>query len=511
MQGELNRRHFLKASAAAAVVAALPRELMSQNTPARRPNILVFLTDDHGQWAQGCYGNKEIKSPNLDALAAGGVRMTNAFTPCPVCSPARASFFTGRMPSQHGIHDWLYDRAQREGLPTLKNQTLLSDLLKEAGYHTGLVGKWHCGDERNPQSGFDRWFSYWNGQYPHRGTQHFSDEGKELIEEGQQSPLLTNHALDFLKNHRENTATSNKPFFLFVGYVDTHSPHQEAPDDLVAKYENASFSDIPDEHFSKAHGTTSIVRSKDETKEHAKLRQYYAAVSSIDREVGRVVADLKANGQFENTLIVYTGDHGLNTGHHGFWEKGNATTPQNFIDESIRIACTLHWPQSTWKPGTVSQAMVTHCDLFATLLDVAQAAPKPEVAKQIDSPGRSYVPELLGRASDARDAVFLEYGNARAIRTDSFKLILRYPYKGVTFANELYDLKSDPRETTNVYDLPAHAEAVKTLTERINTYFARYTITGHDGLQLEQLPAFNGGSEPWVAAAKAVKATTGKS
>lgn len=500
MENNPTRRDFLKVTASAAALAAAPRLAVSQKTTSSRPNILVFFTDDHGQWAQHCNGTKELNTPHLDALAAGGVRMTNVFTPSPVCSPARACFFTGRMPSQHGIHDWLADTFTIPGSPTLKGQTLISELLQSAGYHTGLVGKWHCGDERHPQPGFARWFSYWNGQYPHRGTQKFTDEGHYLAEEGQQSPLLTDRALDFLKEHRESEATRQKPFFLFVGYVDTHSPHKNAPDKLVAEYNDATFSDIPDEPFMPCHGTTQHPKLTEPRLEHDKLREYYGAISSIDAEVGRVVADLKASGQLDNTLVIYTGDHGLNCGQHGFWEKGNATQPQNFVEESIRIACTFHWPNSALKAGTTMPAMVTHCDLFATLLDIAGAQPDTKTAAAINSPGRSYLPALLGRADIDRNAVFLEYGNARTIRTSTHKLILRYPYRGFTFPNELYDLKSDPRETMNVYTESANGPLVNTLTTRLDAYFKHYTIPEHDGLRLAKLPECNG-REPWTLAA----------
>src|SRR6185312_15689596 len=226
----LPRRKFLKLTAATSLAAgcsAQPKRV--GNIPGMRrsgsggPNILVFLTDDHGQWAQPAYGNSEIHAPNLDRLAARGVRMTGAYTPCPVCSPARASFFTGRMPSQHGIHDWIEEMTHEFTHPGLKNQTLISELLRDAGYDTGLVGKWHCGRSREPHPGFDRWFSYWTNQYPHRGTQNFSDQGKHVVEEGAQSPLLTDRAIEFLRRHHESAERREKPFFLFVGYVDTHS------------------------------------------------------------------------------------------------------------------------------------------------------------------------------------------------------------------------------------------------------------------------------------------------
>src|SRR5688572_20014898 len=112
--------------------------------PTMRPNILVFLTDDHGQWASSCYGNGHIPTPSLQHIADRGVLFTRAFTPSPVCSPARASFFTGRMPSQHGIHDWLEELEESPKHPALGGQVTLPQILQSAGYYTGLVGKWHC-------------------------------------------------------------------------------------------------------------------------------------------------------------------------------------------------------------------------------------------------------------------------------------------------------------------------------------------------------------------------------
>jgi choline-sulfatase len=501
----MDRREFLKISGAlgaAAAVGPLARLAAAADAAhASRPNILVFLTDDHGQWAQHAYGNAELKTPHLDQLAARGTRMTQTFTTCPVCSPARASFFTGRMPSQHGIHDWVDDSIYKNQ-PGLQGQHLLPELLKAAGYHTGLVGKWHCGQDHQPQPGFDRWFSYWIHQYPHRGTQNFSDQGKHIVEEGQQSPLLTQRAIDFLRDHRKDHATAANPFFLFVGYVDTHSPHKDAPDDLVQKYHDATFGDIPDEKFLPIHGRTHIAKAAKPEVEHTHLAEYYGAVSSIDREVGKILAELEANGQLENTLIVYTGDHGLNTGHHGMWEKGNGTNPQNFLEESIRVACTISWPAGGIRQNVTCDDMVNHCDLFATLLEIAGATPDAATAKEINSPGRSYASQLRGRAAaNWGHTQISEYGNARMIRTDHYKLILRYPYAGVTFSNELYDLQADPRETINRYDDASLQGIIKDLTGQVDKFFEQYTVAGHSGLDLKSQPKFNGG-EPWAISAR---------
>ena len=498
---QIPRREFIKMSGALGAGLAvwpLSGRAADVETKSVRPNILVFLTDDHGQWAQHCYGNSELVTPNMDRLAARGVRMRQTFTTCPVCSPARASFFTGRMPSQHGIHDWLAPKFDRIH-PGLRGQTLISELLKNVGYHTGLVGKWHCGRNSEPQPGFDRWFTHWEDQKPHKGTQHFSDQGKPVTEEGLQSPFFTEEAVDFLNAHKQKEGADGQPFFLFISYCDTHAPHSDAPPELLAKYTDARFNDIPVEKFAACHGTVESPADTNPEREHSRQRQYYGAVSSIDREVGKVLAALEANGQLENTLIVYTGDHGLNAGHHGMWEKGNYTQPQNFLEESIRIACTVSWPEGGIRQNAVCDDLVGHPDLWATLLEIAGATPDATTAKKINSPGISYLRQLRGQpASNWRQTIFSEYGNARMARTERYKLIRRYPFHGVSFPDELYDLQADPRETKNYFSDPALKPVVEQLTAELNQFYATYSIPGKTGLEMEQqTPCAN---SPWMQA-----------
>ncbi|MEO6803055.1 MAG: sulfatase-like hydrolase/transferase [Granulicella sp.] len=508
--GKIQRREFIKLSGAAGaslVNSSLALAASVQgSTHASRPNIVIFLTDDHGQWAQHAYGNSELKTPNMDRLAAQGTRMTQAFTTCPVCSPARASFFTGRMPSQHGIHDWLKEDTDALTHPGLAGQTLISELMKDAGYHTALIGKWHCGKTSEPKPGFDRWFSYWTSQYPHEGVQHFSDQGKEVVDEGQQSPLLTRQAINFLQDHQQKTASKAEPFFLFISYVDTHSPHNAAPDNLVAEYDTATFRDIPKEKLAACHGKALEPVAADPEKERRRRMEYYGAVSSIDAEVGKVLDALKAAGQMENTLVIYTGDHGLNAGQHGLWEKGNATIPQNFLEESIRISCTVSWPGGGFNQNAICDDLVSHPDLWATLLDVAEATPDTATAAKINSPGQSYLRQLRGKkVSGWRQTMISEYGNARMARNGRYKLIRRYPFAAVTFPDELYDLREDPRETVNRYSDPALKSVIEELSGEIDQFFAKYTVPGHSGLDMEHQPECTPAS-PWLVAARTNKA-----
>ncbi len=492
------RREFIKISGtigAGLAAGPLANSAMAQTAPpSRRPNILVFLTDDHARWAQHAYGNSELWTPNLDRLAAQGTRMTRAFTTCPVCSPARASFFTGRMPSQHGIQDYL---GTKDSVVTnyLAGQTLISELLKPAGYRTGLVGKWHCGCDREPKPGFDRWFSYWKNQYPHLGEQHFSDQGKLAVENGQQSPFLTRQAVNFIRDHRQKEGVDGNPFFLFISYTDTHSPHNQAPPELVRRYESATFRDIPNETFSSCHIQAVHPLTETAEQQRHKHMQYYAAVSFLDQQVGEVLAELQSSGLMDNTLVVYTSDHGLNCGQHGIWEKGEATIPQNFLEESVAIACTLSWPAGGIRQNATCDDFVNHCDLWATLLEIAGAVPAASAAAQINSPGISYLNQLRGQTIQGwRQTIFSEYGNARMARNDRYKLINRYPYGGVRFPDELYDLQEDPRETVNRCDDPVLKQVVSDLSAQLDNFFAKYTVPGHDGVDLQHQPIFAGNS-----------------
>ena len=451
---------------------------------ATRPNILMFLTDDHAQWAANCYGAKEIRSPNLDRLATTGVRMTRAFTPSPVCSPARACFFTGRFPSQHGIHDWL-DETGTETSPDLSGQTTIAELLQQDGYETALVGKWHCGGSRHPQPGFDRWFSYWDQQYPHCGEQHFSDQGRLVTEHGHQATLFTDRIIDFLR--RDDT---DKPFFLLAGYVNTHSPWSHQPERWVAHYRNGTFSDIPDEEAWSRHPGTVLPRPDDPADFHEQLSQYYAGVSMIDDQVGRILDELEGSGQLADTLLIYTSDHGHMCGHQGLFGKGNATTPQNLLDDSILVPCILSWPQHL-PSRRACDSMVDHCDLFATVLDAAGVATPGNTLAQIHSPGRSYLPLLTGETTAWRDAQCCEYGNARAIRTEHFKLVRRYPCGDVHFNDELYDLQNDPRETTNRIADKAFLGIVKSLSDHLDAFFQEYELPEHSGRRIDEQPVCN--------------------
>jgi arylsulfatase A-like enzyme len=429
----------------------------------------------------------------MDWLARTGARFDNAFTPCPVCSPARACFWTGKMPSAHGVHDHL---ARREH-PGLTGQENLGEILQRAGYRTGLCGKWHChahGDVAQP--GFDHWFSQWGGTKAVAGPQPFSLNGQRKDPHGQQAPLITDSALQFL---RDTPPEGEQPFFLFVGFTDTHAPFTSLPERLVEHYRSHDFRELPKEQTPDAlrpRHKTYFTLPDDPARRHEEHAQYYAAVSMIDEQMGRVLDELEARGQLDDTLIIYTSDHGHMNGQHGLVTKGNASVPQNLLDDSIKIPLLMRWPGRV-DAGVTPPEPVDHCDLHATLAELAGARHQESAAR----PGSNMLPlpQHASREEAAgkwRDFQVCEYGNARCARTERFKLIRRYPGAHGRFPDEFYDLQRDPRENTNRLHEPRYAEEIARLDEILQNHFARYGAAENSGIRVLDLPRCNGGS-PW--------------
>lgn len=478
----LPRREFLAMSAAASAAPSLGPSRLPE-----RPNVLLFLTDDHGHWAMAPSGNSELHTPNLDFLADSGARMANAFTPCPVCSPARASLWTGRLPSQHGIHDWI--REEGDSRTWLGEEVPLARLFARAGYQTALFGKWHCGQREVAQAGFATWMTHETHQYPHRGSPRFLENGKPVAFLGQQSALVTSRAQQFLRN-RERDA----PFFLCVGYVDTHAPFKEHPERIVRRYRRAAFRDVPREEY-KGPLRPLHVPSRNPAERAEALAQYYAAVTYIDEQVGILLDELEGTGDLDRTLVVYTSDHGHMNGHHGLMTKGNATVPQNFLEESIRVPLLLRLPGMV-ATSRAHSAFVDHCDLFHTLLEAAGIREDEEEARRRNSPGRSFLPMLRGEDAAWRREQFCEYGNARMVRTEKHKLVLRYPAYGRSDPDELYDMEADPSETVNLLPRLAGTGLERELRSRLEAHFQRYEVPARSGRRIEEQPSYNP-NEPW--------------
>lgn len=442
------------------------------------PNIVVILTDDQGAWAMGCAGNAEVQTPNLDRLAAEGIRFENCFCASPVCSPARASIVTGRMPSQHGVHDWIragntiaaYEPdLQGERVAYLAGQRATTDLLAEAGYVCGLSGKWHLGDCHRPQQSYTYWKVHAKGSGPYyRAPMVDGDSVRE--EERYVTDAITDNALEFLDQQR-----AGRPFHLGVHFTAPHSPwgrkhHPAATYD--AYLEQCPFASLPVEQ--RHPWSTNGLQPSSERHRRETLAGYFTAITEMDRNVGRLLDHLAASGVLDRTFILFTSDNGMNMGHHGLYGKGNASFPQNMYDTSVKVPAIVRWPKGG-TPGRTSAALLSHVDIRPTLLELAGCRDPDAEAL----PGRSFLPIVEGRAEEVRGdvVVFDEYGPVRMIRTPRWKYVHRTPYG----PHELYDLETDPGERCNRVDEPDARETAAALRTRLQRWFERYTDPAVDG------------------------------
>ena len=438
-----------------------------------RPNVVVIVSDDQGPWALGCAGNPEIATPNLDALAAGGTRLENFFCTSPVCSPARASLFTGRMPSAHGVHDAIHRGEVRpESIEYLAGWTGYTDVLADRGYTCGLSGKWHLGASHLPQLGITSW-SVWEG----RGSNYIDPSmmvgGSFVQVPVYSSDIFAALAVDFV----DSTTSEDKPFALNLCFTAPHTPLVGVhPAEWLDYYRDCDFRSCPAE---EPHQWT---RPRDQNwpdynnafdNPRESLTGYFAAVSAMDAAIGRFMRRLDELGLTRSTLIVFLSDNGFHAGHHGIWGKGNGTFPQNMFENSVRV------PAIAYQPGRVAQGVVRNelasgYDLRPTILDWTGIS-DPEAG---ELPGRSLAPLLRDEAGGAElVVVYDEYGPTRMVRTDRWKYVHRYPLG----PHELYDLTEDPDERRNLIDDPARQGVASDLRAALTSWFIEYSLPQADG------------------------------
>ena len=449
-----------------------------------QPNILFILSDDQGAWAMNCAGTPELRTPNLDRLAATGIRFENFFCASPVCSPARASILTGQIPSQHGVQDFLRagNGVNVEGdsktIQYLEGRTTYTEILGENGYDVALSGKWHIGDSATPQAGFKYWNVHATGSGNYYNAPMFKD-GEPYSADGYFSDVITDNAISYLDDQK----SSDKPFSLNVHYTAPHAPwgREQHPSEIYDDYfENCEFESvrwdpIHPEHLLKE-GSSGSVGDTPENR-RALLSGYFAAVTSMDENIGRLIDWLEANDLRENTLIVFTGDNGMSMGHHGIWGKGNGTYPANMYDTAVKVPTIISRPGHV-SEGRVERNLLSHYDLMPTILDYVRLG--YTIGNVRDSlPGTSFAGLLEGAVEvDSGPVVVLdEYGPTRMIRTQSLKYIHRYP----DGPHEFYDLANDPNEVTNAIDDVAFRSIIRHMNTQLQEWFDKYAEPERDG------------------------------
>ncbi|TQM02888.1 sulfatase-like hydrolase/transferase [Pseudonocardia kunmingensis] len=440
------------------------------STDARRPNVLVVLTDDQGPWAMG-HRNPELVTPAIDGLVASGTELDRFFCASPVCSPARASLLTGRMPSAHGVHDWIRGEAYgvRDEDSYLAGLATTPEVLAAAGWECGHSGKWHLGTSREPAPGFEHWYAHRTGDGRYTGAPVWRD-GRAAEEPRYLTEAITDEALDFLRGN----AGSERPFYLQVNYTAPHSPWVgQHPARYTDVYDGCRFASCPREEphpwFSWEPGPVSDAMEDP----GPSLRGYFASLTAVDAGVRRLLDVLDGTGLRDSTCVVYTSDNGFSCGHHGIWGKGNATWPLNMWENSVRVPFVVSMPGRI-PAGRVDAGLAGACDLHPTILDIAGvAAPEDPLAA-----GRSLLPRLRGDTACGDEAVvvFDEYGGTRMVRTQEWKYVVRHG----DGPEELYHLVDDPDEREDRAGEPGRAAVRDELSGVLHDWFARHAAAARD-------------------------------
>ena len=389
--------------------------------PLPPPNIIFILADDLGYGDLGCYGAPDIRTPNLDRLAAEGVRFTDFYANGAVCSPTRIAFITGRYQQRLGMDNALYYQEMGRGLESGKPN--IATILKQQGYATGLSGKWHIGydHERQPlQQGFDRFFGLLGGN--HHYFEHMDRIGvpdlwlgNEAIErEGYSTDLITEDALAFIDKNQD------RRFFLYLSHAAPHFPHQ-GPNDAAKD-----------------------IRPKSKTWQPGDRRTYVAMVEHMDKGIGRVLDRLDDLGLNDNTLVVFTSDNGGYTHSRNAPMRGHKSS---LLEGGIRVPCIARWPGVILPATTTSQVAIT-MDWSATFAALAGAENNP-----LASDGIELTPVLTGLEAAKERTLFWRskkgpvrksVAEGRAVRRGKWKFF--QPADGEAM---LFHLESDPGESNN--------------------------------------------------------------
>jgi arylsulfatase A-like enzyme len=468
-----------------------------------KPNILLFLTDQHTLDAIGCYGETICKTPNINKLAEEGIRFVNNYTVCPLCSPARASIMTGLEVHKHGITTNVHEiGCNVSEIPDSPN--LLSRKLQDAGYHCGYTGKWHLGDGQSesrggvnlvPATSTARGFigqdtpqnkGGWNfPDYPqylrdigleeeavnYENHRYGDQEGQSIVVdhplEGTCEYFLAENTIQLISQFKRE----DKPFFIWHNPWGPHGPYISHR----TFYDMYRDIDIPEPpHFrlksSEAFLPSVIKRNRKRTEDWEyfaeRKREYYALATQIDAMLGRVIEHLKKEALYDNTVIIFTSDHGSHLGYHGGLEDKGFS----HYEEAQRTGLIIMDPRSEkggeekrLKRGQTVTEMTSLLDLYPTILEFAKAEPNER------ADGHSLIPLMEGNKEGWRDHIFVEfYGLGHVLTT---MLTIRYQnFKygwNATNKDELYDLQRDPWEKVNLVDDPAYSEQLHVMREKM--------------------------------------------
>jgi len=415
---------------------------------APRPNIVLMTADNLGYHDTRCYGNDRVITPNIDRLAAQGVRCTNFYSASPTCTVSRAAYLTGRYPQRNGLTHQLRTNLdegidENMGVGLRHSEKLLPEYLKPLGYSTACFGKWNIGfgpGSRPTERGFDEYLGNASGNcdyYTHvyAGRNDFF-RGTEPVPEmkGYSTFLLADAACDFVRRN------AKRPFFLYVPFNAVHYPGARNKAPGVECIWQA-----PDEAF-RAYGWSPDTRDVE--------KRYYATVTALDMGIGRVLDQLDRLSLADNTLVIFFSDNGAFKAQMEYASNHPFRTERRMIYEgSIRVASAVRWPGRI-RPGTVCDELLVSMDFVPMILKAA-GAPLPD-DRVID--GRDPTATLAGAAPSPHKILFWQYAGCDAARQGKTKIIRTSPKKPF----ELYDLEADPGETNDLAaDKPEVVEELK--------------------------------------------------
>jgi len=431
----LTRRNFL--STGSILTAAGLRAAATQRVKPTRPNFIVILMDDLGVHDLGCLGAHDLKTPNIDKLAASGARFTNWYSNAPVCAPARAALMTGRYPVRCGV--------PRNALSLLPREKTIASLLQPAGYATGLTGKWHLGSTPDtiPNShGFDYFYGFHSGCVDYYSHRYYWGEPKvvnyhdlwrnrnEIFENGQYlTERITEEAVGFIRSHH------SQPFFLYVAYNAVHYP-MHAPEKYIQRFPSLEM----------------------------ERRTYAAMLAAADDGVGEILKTLEQSGIRDNTVIFFLGDNGATTEARAGLNQKPATAGQNtpfrgykfsVFDGGMHVPCLVSWP------GVIPANQVVHeIAMTADILPTVCHAAGVDLPTDRTIDGQNILPVAASGAKSPHRAVFWQENKQLAVRQGRWKLVLNgIVYDGSEEGTKpltgedsvfLSDLEEDPGETRNL-------------------------------------------------------------
>jgi len=430
-----------------------------------RPNILVVLVDDMRWDEYGEGGHNYIKTPNIDRVAREGVNFRNAFTATPLCSPSRASFLTGQYAHTNGITDNTARNEQSHQLETFPKK------LHEAGYETAFMGKWHMGNDDSPRPGWDHWVSL-KGQGEATDPK-FNINGTPTQIKGYVTDILTDQAIEFINKPRE------KPFVLYLAQKALHpnlvqrddgssvdigeggfipaARHRGMYDTMIFKRRpNHAIPPLDKPALMQTFDSLPPLSAATATSEKT-IRERAEMLMAVDDGLGVIMKQLEEKGILDNTVVVFTSDHGFWYGEHGLDQERRLA-----YEEAIRIPMLIRYPPRI-KAGLRPEQMVMSIDLASTLLELAGEQPASSMQ------GMSWLPIFAGEVTTWRTNFLVEYYSDTVferIRNMGYKAVRNERYKYIHYvdlagADELYDLQEDPYELKNLISDPDYAAVLE--------------------------------------------------